>query len=254
MPVIVEGVGVGTPVDTYGMARFEDQDLTGVEFRECDLTRARLVGVVMRDAVIDGLVDNLVVNGVEVTSYVEAELDRRHPVRLLIRSSDPSELREAHRQLRADWVATVERLREMPRGSKHQRVGGEWSAVETLRHLVFVHDSWFRRCCLGSTQAFTAIGLASDFVPDQEGQGLDRAAAPGLNKVLAVRDEQAAELERWLATVTADELSAAAPVPAGPGWPPYARGRSVLECLHTVLDEEWAHHSFCVRDLDLLDG
>jgi len=62
-----------------GMARFEDQDLTDAEFRECDLTRARLIGVVMQDAVIDGLVSNLVVNGDEVASYVEAGLDRRHP-------------------------------------------------------------------------------------------------------------------------------------------------------------------------------
>ena len=45
-----------------GMARFADQDLTEAEFRECDLTRARLIGVVMQDAVIDGLVSNLVVN------------------------------------------------------------------------------------------------------------------------------------------------------------------------------------------------
>ncbi len=37
--------------------------------------------------------------------------------------------------------------------------------------MVFVHDSWFRRCCLGSTEPFTAIGLAPDFVPDQEEQG-----------------------------------------------------------------------------------
>ena len=207
-----------------GMARFEDQDLTDAEFRECDLTRARLIGVVMQDAVIDGLVSNLVVNGVEVTSYVEAELDRRHPVRLLIRSTDPADLREAVRQLRAGWAATIERLRGTAQGLEHQRVGGEWSAVETLRHLVFVHDSWFRRCCLGSPEPFTAIGLASEFVPDQEEQGLDRAAAPSLDEVLAVRDEQAAELERWLSTVTADELSALAPVPAGPGWPPYASG------------------------------
>ena len=89
------------------MARFEDQDLTDAEFRECDLTRVRLIGVVMQDAVIDGLVSNLVVNGVEVTSYVEAELDRRHPVRLLIRSADPADLREAVRQLRADWAVRV---------------------------------------------------------------------------------------------------------------------------------------------------
>ena len=182
------------------MARFEDQDLTDAEFRECDLTRARLIGVVMQDAVIDGLVSNLVVNGVEVMSYVEAELDRRHPVRPLMRSSDPVDLREAERRLRASWAATVARLRGPGQGLEHQRVGGEWSAVETLRHLVFVHDSWFRRCCLGSSQSFTAIGLASDFVPDQEEQGLDRAAAPDLDQVITVRDEQAAELEHgWRA-------------------------------------------------------
>src|ERR1700739_367234 len=119
------------------MARFEDQDLTNAEFRECDLTGAHLIGVVMQDAVIDGLVSNLVVNGVEVTSYVEAELDRRHPVRLLIRSADPADLQEAFRQLRAGWATTLGRLPGMPRGAEHQRVGGEWSAVQTLRHLVF---------------------------------------------------------------------------------------------------------------------
>jgi len=82
------------------VATFKDQDLTDAEFRECDLTRARLIGVVMQDAVIDGLVSNLVVNGVEVTSYVEAELDRRHPVRLLIRSADPADLLRGFLQLR----------------------------------------------------------------------------------------------------------------------------------------------------------
>src|SRR6476646_9433603 len=53
------------------MRRFDDEDLTGAEFRECDLSGARLVGVVMQDAQIDGLVTNLIVNGVEVMSYVE---------------------------------------------------------------------------------------------------------------------------------------------------------------------------------------
>jgi hypothetical protein len=235
------------------VTKFQDQDLTDVEFRECDLSRARLIGVVMQDAVIDGLVSNLVVNGIEVTSYVEAELDRRHPVRLLIRSADPADLAEGDRQLRADWATTIERLRAMRPGIEHQRFGGEWSAVETLRHLIFVHDSWFRRCCLGSTRPFSSIGLASDFVPDQQEQGLDPTAAPGLDDVLSVRGEQDAELAAWLATATSDTLSAAAPVPAGSGWPPYALGKSVLECLQVVLDEEWAHHGFCVRDLDLLE-
>jgi len=234
------------------MRRFDDEDLTGSQFRECDLSRARLVGVVMQDAEIDGLVTNLVVNGVEVTSYVEAELDRRHPVRLLIRSDEPADLRAGWRQLRDGWVITAERVRAMPEGSEHRSVDGEWSMVETLRHLVFVHDSWFRRCVLGLAEPFTAMGLAPPFVTDQDEQGLDRSARPSLDEVLGVRNRQASEIEAWLATVTPEQLAQTAPVPDGDGWPPYARGRRVRQCLGTVLNEEWAHHGFCVRDLDKL--
>lgn len=234
------------------MRKFEDEDFTGAEFRECDLTGARLIGVVMQDAVIDGLVSHLVVNGVEVAAFVEAELDRRHPVRLLIRSADVVDLRQAHRQLQADWERTVELLGQLPDGSEHQQVEGEWSAVQTLRHLVFVHDSWFRRCCRGSTRPFTAIGLAGPQVPDQAEQGLDQTADPSLQDVLDVRHEQSRELAGWLTRVTPGELAASAPVPAGPGWPPYARGKSVLQCLQVVLNEEREHHGFCVRDLELL--
>ncbi len=236
------------------MRRFDDEDLSGAEFRECDLSRARLVGVVMQDAEIDGLVTNLVVNGVEVMPYVEAELDRRHPVRLLIRSEEPADLREAWRQLRDGWARSTERVRSMPAGSEHERVDGEWSMVETLRHLVFVHDSWFRRCVLGRTEPFTAMGLGPPFVSDQEEQGLDRSARPSLDDVLAVRERQASEVEAWLAEVTPEQLAQPAPVPDDDRWPPYAKGRRVRQCLGTVLNEEREHHGFCVRDLDKLSG
>jgi hypothetical protein len=241
-----------TSPSVRGMKKFVDEDLAGAEFRECDLSRANLVGVVMQDAVIDGLVTNLVVNGVEVTDFVEAELDRRHPVRLLIRSDEPAELREGWRQLRADWVATIERIRRTP-DLQHRSVNDEWSAVETMRHLVFVHDSWFRRCCLGSTEPFTPMGLGPPFVPGREEQGLDLSADPSLDEVVAVRDAQAAEMEAWLDAVTPEELAAQAPIPDDGRWPPYATGRSVRQCLGTVLGEEWAHHGFCVRDLDLIE-
>ena len=233
------------------MRRFEDEDLTGAEFRECDLSRARLVGVVMQDAEIDGLVTNLVVNGVEVMSYVEAELDRRHPVRLLIRSDQPDDLREAWRQLRHDWATTNERIWSMPENTEHHGVDGEWSMVETQRHLVFVHDSWFRRCVLGLTEPFTAMGLGPPFVMDREDE-LDPSARPSLNEVLAVRARQASEIETWLAEVTPDQLAKIAPVPDDDRWPPYAKGRTVRQCLGTVLNEEWAHYRFCKRDLDKL--
>jgi DinB superfamily len=232
--------------------RFVDEDFTAAEFRECVLNTTRLIGVVMQDAAIDGLVTNLVVNGVEVSAYVEAELDRRYPVRVLLRSDVPADLLEGWRRLHAVWSATIDRLRASP-GTEHRTVNGEWSALQTLRHLVFVHDSWFRRCVLGSTDLFTPIGLASEYVPDREGQGLDLTADPSLDEVAAVRAEQAAELEEWLTSVTATQLAATAPVPDGEGWPSYARGRSTRQCLGTVLNEEWEHHGFCDRDLNLIE-
>jgi hypothetical protein len=233
------------------MERFVDQDFTKAEFRECAFDRARFVGVVMQDAEIDGLITNLVVNGVEVMGFVEAELDRRYPVRLLIRSDSPVDLRDAWQQIQRDWTATIDRLRAEP-GIERRSVNGEWSAIETLRHLVFVHDSWFRRCVLGSTAPFTPIGLGIQAVSGRESNGLDPAADPDLDEVVEVRAEQTAELARWLSTVTPDQLAATAPVPDDDVWPPYARGRSVRRCLGTVLNEEWEHHGFCVRDLDLI--
>jgi|SRR3954469_10730841 len=235
------------------MERFVDQDLTEAEFRECVLDRARLVGVVMQGAEIDGLVTDLVVNGVEVTSYVEAELDRRHPVRVLIRSDDLADLREAWRQLNADWAATVERMHAKP-GIEHLSVNDEWSGVQTLRHLVFVHDSWFRRCVLGSTDLFTPMGIGPTVEPYREAHGLDLSVEPTLDEVVGVRDAQAAELAAWLRDARPEALDAQAPVPDDDVWPPYARGRSVRQCVGTVVNETFEHHGFCVRDLDLLEA
>lgn len=234
------------------MRRFEDEDLTGAEFRECDLSGARFVGVVLQDVEIDGLVTGLTVNGVDVMPYVEAELDRRRPVRALLRSDEPRALRQAWRELVDGWAATAERVRGMPEGSEHARVDGEWSTVETLRHLVFVHDSWFRRCVLGLTEPFTAIGLASPSVPGQQELGLDPGARPTLEEVLTVREQHAREVGAWLDEVTPDRLAEPAPVPDDDRWPPYAKGRTVLQCVRTVLNEELEHHGFCVRDLDRL--
>ena len=228
-----------------------EEDLRGAEFRECELDGARFVGVVMQDVEIDGLVTRLVVNGVDVSGYVDAELDRRYPVRLLIRSQEAADLLDAWRQLDADWAATIRRMRQTP-GVEHQRVNEEWSAVQTLRHLVFVHDSWFRRCCLGSTDLFTSIGIGPSVEPYRQAHGLDLSLEPSLDEVVSVRQAQTAELECWLESVTPGQLATPAPVPDDDVWPPYARGRTVRQCLGTVLNEQWEHHRFTVRDLNLI--
>jgi len=235
------------------MRRFVEEDLTGAEFRECVLDGARFVGVVMQNVEIDGLVTHLVVNGVEVTGYVQTELDRRYPVRLLIRSDEPADLGEAWRQLNADWATTIVRMRQTP-GVEHESVNGEWSAVQTLRHLIFVHDSWFRRCCLGSTDLFTPMGIGPSVEPYRQSHGIDLALEPSLDEVATVRQAQAVELESWLESVTPERLAGPAPVPDDDVWPPYARGRTVRQCLGTVLNEQWEHHRFTIRDLNLISG
>lgn len=232
------------------MQRFVEEDLSGAEFRECDLTGARFVGVIMDRVDIDGSFDHLVVNGVDVSAYVDAELDRRHPVRVLIRSGRPDDLRAAWRELGAEWERTTSTARA--RGLEHESVDGEWSVLQTLRHLVFVHDSWFRRCCLGSAQLFTPWGIGPSAEPYHRAHGLDPSLEPGADAVVAVRDEQRTELTTWLADVTAEELEAPAPVPDGDVWPTYARGRTVGQCLRTVLTENLEHHRFVARDLALL--
>ena len=140
----------------------------------------------------------------------------------------------------------------MPAGSEDQRVDGEWSMVDTLRHLVFVHDLWFRGCALGIAGPFNSIGLPTMYEPAHIELGIEPAARPSLDEVLAVRARQASEIEGWLGEVVPELLAQTAPLPVGVGWQPYAKNRTVAACLHVLLDEEWAHHGFCTRDLDKL--
>ena len=47
------------------------------------------------------------------------------------------------------WDGTVARARRLDPDLLHESVDGEWSFIETLRHLVFATDSWIRRAILG---------------------------------------------------------------------------------------------------------
>jgi hypothetical protein len=140
----------------------------------------------------------------------------------------------------------------MLENSEHRGVDGEWSMVETLRHLVFVHDSWFRRCVLGLTEPFTALGLGPPFVMDQEENGLDPSAQPSLDEVLAVRTGRLRRSRRGWPRSRLISSRRPRRCPTTTDGPRTPRRRAVRQCLGTVLDEEWAHHRFCKRDLDKL--
>ena len=74
---------------------FVSEDLAGAVFREVDLTGARMFGVLLTDADLDGDITGLRVNEVEIGPLVEAELDRLHPERAAFRPTTADGLREA---------------------------------------------------------------------------------------------------------------------------------------------------------------
>jgi len=86
-------------------ARFERADLSGALLKAVDLTGARLHGVDLTGTVmrgvelvnvdINGEIQNVRINGVDVWPLVDAELNRRYPDRAKMRPVDPAGFVEA---------------------------------------------------------------------------------------------------------------------------------------------------------------
>jgi hypothetical protein len=234
-------------------AEFVDTDLSGARFVEADLS-----GVVMRGVQVEGAdIDapwllagggSLLVNGVDVVPYVEAELNRRFPGRAQQRAADPEGLRAAWAALESTWAATLERVARMPAGTVDVSVAGEWSFAQTLRHLVLATDMWLGRAVLDVEQPFHPLGLRDGAT---EADGSDAPTTPAVassyDEVLEVRADRVAMVRDFLATVTPEELAATRTNPHDPAYP-----ETVLSCLHTILEEEWEHHRYAVRDLDAI--
>ena len=98
-------------------------------------------GVLLLGADIDGAVDGLRVNGVEVMPLIEAELDRLHPERLRLRPATREGMRDAVDVVEELWEATVRRAGALPEEAAYQSVNGEWSLAQTLRDTIFVVDA-----------------------------------------------------------------------------------------------------------------
>ena len=65
--------------------------------------------------------------------------------------------------------------------------------------------------------------------------------------MLDVRAAHVAMVRDFIAATTTEQLAAACSNP----WAP-EHELSVLTCLHVILNEEWEHHRFAVRDLDAI--
>ena len=181
------------------------------------------------------------VNGVDVTAFVELELDRRFPGRSQRRAESPEGLREAWTTVDLAWHAAINRAAALPAGSIDVRIDDEWSFAETLRHLVHAIDVWLGKGVLGLDE--------TDFHPLGLGQDSNVPEAPAYDDVLAARADRAAMVHDFLATVTDEVLDEERRNPHNP-----AVAGTVRSCLHVILEESWEHLRFALRDLDAIES
>jgi hypothetical protein len=231
---------------------FEFQDLSGAvfwgvnlegsTFRDVDLTGARVSHSRLADVVIDAEIDRLVVNGVDVTAYVN-ERDEWFALRSQIRPADPAGMREGWQVITAAWVAAIERAHGLGDGLCHTSVDGEWSFVQTLRHLVFATDKWFTAPILGGT--FHPTGIPNSGSADFDWPGLDPTVTPTFDDAVDAWRDRSRQLHAYIADVEPAALTATVDVlENGPN--------PVRDCIGVVFEEHFEHLRYAVRDLDRL--
>lgn len=236
-------------VDLSG-ASLRDVDLSRVRVRAAYLDGVRMTGVEVPDLEIHGELGRLVVNGVDVVPVVEAELDRRMPERVRMRPTDADGFREAFDTLDRLWAGTVDRARDRRPTLLHERVDGEWSFIETLRHLGFAHACWVGGVVLADPAPWHPLDLPWDEAPAVEGVPWDRDVRPSLDEVLEVRAARRATVADVLADLADDGLGR--PVSSATAFLRDADSLTVADCLRVVLNEEWEHRLYAERDLAVL--
>ena len=241
--------------DAFRGARFMVADLTGAKFVDCDMSRVKIVDSWLVDVNVSGYISNFVINGVDVTAFVDGELDRRHPERVQLRQlRTADDFRSMWDTVERLWSDTVARAERLPELARHERVDDEWSFIETLRHLVFITDSWASRTVLDEPMPYHRLGVPQTaYAPaDAAALGIDLSARPSLAEVMKARADRMALVRGLVDGLTNIELERISTRSPAPGYP--EEPRSVGECLGVVMQEECEHHRFAVRDLAVLQA
>ena len=242
--------------DAFRGASFTGVDFTGATFRDCDLRQAKITDSWLVDVSLSGLVSNLVVNDVDVTAFVEGELDRRHPERVQLREKRTADdYRAMWDTIERLWAETVARAGRLPEPALHQRVDGELSFVETLRHLVFATDRWAGDMILDKPVPYHPLGLPQPGYTtpaDAAALGIDLDARPSLAEVLEARGTRMTMARGIVGGLTDDDLGRKCPRLPAPEYP--EETRSVGLCLGVVMREECEHRRYAVRDLAALEA
>jgi uncharacterized damage-inducible protein DinB len=241
--------------DEFRGASFTGADFTGANFRDCDLSQAKITDSWLIDVSLSGLVGNLVVNDVDVTAFVEGELDKRHPERAQLREMRTADdYRAMWDRIERLWAETVARAERLPETALNQRVDDEWSFVETLRHLVLATDKWAGHMILNKPTPYHPLGLPQPGCTpaDAAALGINLDARPPLAEALEVRGTRMTMVRSIVDGLTDDDLERECPRLPAPGYPEetYTLGR----CLRVVMKEECEHRRYAVRDLAALEA
>jgi DinB superfamily/Pentapeptide repeats (8 copies) len=247
--------GEGGGSEEFQGARVEVADLRGARFTGCDMTGVTIRDCWLVNVSISGHLSNVTVNGVDVTDFVSAELDRRHPERVQFREGQTADdVRAIWDTTERLWAEAIERAGRLPAAALTQPVNEEWSFAQTLRHLVFITDAWASRTVLAEEMPYHPLGLPQSWYPaaDAAALGIDLTAQPCYDDILAARADRMAVMRRILANLTDADLGRLCRRSPAPGYPD--EERSVIECIAVVMDEEIDHYRFAVRDLAVLQA
>jgi DinB superfamily/Pentapeptide repeats (8 copies) len=247
--------GEGGGSEQFRGARFDVADLRGARFTDCDLTGVTIRDCWLVNVSISGYLSNVTVNGVDVTDFVSAELDRRHPERVQFREGQTADdVRAMWDTIERLWAQATERAGRLPAAARDQQVNEEWSFAQTLRHLVFITDAWASRTVLDEEMPYHPLGLPQSWYPaaDAAALGIDLTAQPGYDDILAARAGRMAVMRRIVAGLTDADLGRLCQRSPAPGYPD--EERTVIDCISVVMDEEIEHYRFAVRDLAVLEA
>ena len=247
--------GEGGGSTQFRGTRFDVADLRGARFTDCDLTDVTIRDGWLVNVSISGYLSNVTVNGVDVTDFVSAELDRRHPERVQFREGQTADdVRAMWDTIERLWAEAGERARRLPTAALAEQVHDEWSFEQTLRHLVFITDAWASRTVLDEPMPYHPLGLPQSWYPPAAAAalGIDLTAQPGYAEILAARTDRMAVMRSIVAGLTNEGLGRLCQRSPAPGYPD--EERTVIECISVVMDEEIEHYRFAVRDLAVLEA
>lgn len=241
--------------------RANGSSVTDADLRDILLSEVALDGVRIRGGFaeergmeIDGAFSTLTVNGIDVVPLVEQELGRRFPEYALLKPTDPAGYQAAWDAVETFWNPTMQRIERLDPDLLHRRIDGEWSVMQTLRHLTFATECWVLRGMLSQWAPWHPLSLPWSTMPPTDGVPNDIDARPSLAEVMAARRDRMAIVRRVVDDLTPERIDAPGPTLEGEGWPPAGESFPARVCLQTVFNEEFWHHRYALRDLAVLTG